>query len=602
MNVENKSSNTTLERDSIARARNLMLLTAKTLRSIKIYPSNSPVIKDQKEFLNRGFQSYLTTYQTLTITISESGLLIDDQVIYEDETRGNSLSFLLYNDGLREISFYEGITQQELDEFLEALAENWFEAEETDVASSLWERDFNNISYVAIDEIFSDLAEPTDTSSGQGGIAASKITTGDKRELSSGTITLRDEDGEQLKGAGSGITGVATEEMNTSLEIGNVLLLDDQDLEKIEKIVNEDTRDFNPPREFAEALFDLLVLEEDPNRYNSVLKILEEYLSELISNANFGTASQILLALIEIKDSPSCQSSKYKMLVKTILERARSAESIKKVRQLLHKETIGSLDNLFNYISLLGASATPILIDILMQMKDPEIHSRARNLLVDFGRTDVGYFREWLSDSRAHLVKQIVSILGQVGVEAIPHLGKCLNHPDTDIRRETVRSLSRIGGMSANLLLVKFLSDPNPDVRILTLRSFSNPDPETIESICSLIHQDEFAKKDIMERKAWVDFLRKTGSDSVVPVLRSLLIQRSWFRRRVNNEFKVFVVWALASIATESARKALFEGTRMRNRKVRNACKQALQRVRRANQEEKTSTMYPPPTETTGKQ
>lgn len=599
MSVETNLSNTTLDQDSLARARNLMLLTARILRSMKIYPSKNPVIKDQKDLLNKEFQSYLSTYHTLTVAISEPGLLIGDQVVYEGETRSENLALLLYNNGLREISFYEGITREELDEFLDALAENWLTSDETDVVSSLWEKDFSNIRYVAIDEIFGDLAESADTSSDQDGVAASKLTTGDDPQISSGTVTLRDEDRQHLKQAGPGMTGVAENQMNISLGVGNTLLLNDQDLKEIRKIVEEDNRIFDPPRELANAFLEMLVLEEDPEQYSYILKILEELLSELISNADFGMACQILLALIEIEDSTSPQSSKYTMLVKTVLERARNSESIAKIRQLFHKGTTGPLENFFNYISLLGTSATLILIDILMQAKDPEIHSKARSLLAEFASKNVGYFKEWLSDNRPTLVKEIVSILGQVGIEAIPYLEKCLHHPDTDVRRETVRALSRIGGTSANSLLIKFLSDPNPDLRILTLRSFSNPDPETIEFLCSLIRQKEFVKKDIVEKRVWVDFLRKAGSDSVLPVLRNLLNHRSWFRRRENNEFKVYMASALGSIATESAIEVLREGTRMRNRKVRNVCKRILQSARKVNPEQQPKTVYPPLGQTT---
>jgi len=562
--VETKLSDSALQGDNLPQVRNLLLFTAKTLKSIRVYPVNSPVPKGQKELLNKEFQSYLSTNDALTIRITESVLKVDDQVIYEEENRSNNLAFLLYRDGLREITFYEGLTPEELNEFLEALAENWQGSEDTDVVSSLWERDFHHISYLSIDELFDDLMEP-------------KTSPEVASPVSSGRIALQKEDVQQSSDlslwAGKGIN--------------SPLLLNDEDLKKIKEIVEEDRKNFNPHLEFAAALFDLLVLEDEPEKYNSLLRILKEYLSELISNADFGAACTIFLALNEIKDSPSLEPARYRILVESIAKIARSAESIEKIRQLINKGAIGSWDDLLKYISFLGASATPILIDLLMREENQEIHPKVRGLLVEFGRESPDRLGEWISDGRTQLVKQIVFALGQVGGKAIPYLEQCLHHPDTDVRRETVRALFKIGGIAVNPLLSKFLLDPDSSVRILAARGFSQPDLKAVGFVSRLIQQKGFAKKSIMERKALVDILRKAGSENAVATLGDLLHQRSWFKRGEDNELKVYVVKALASIDTESARETLLEVAKVRNRKVRNACKAALQRAGETNIEGK---------------
>lgn len=578
-NMETKSADTSLDRDSLKRVRNLMLLTAKTLKSMNTYPSNSPVVAKQKDRLHKEFQSFLSAHNILTVAVSESGLLIGDQVIYEEETRSKNLAFLLYKDGLREISFYEGITSRELDEFLDALAENWLAPEETDVVSLLWEKDFSNILYTAIDEIFRGVAESANKSSGADGAGASETISRDGKS-SSGTITLSSADAEQLKRAGSGSMRAEIGQTETDLGGSETILLNDQELEEIERIVSNDKRVFNPPRELADALFEMLTLERDPSRYNSILKVLKEYLSGLISHADFKTACEVILALSKIENSASLQHLQYRTFVETILEDACSPQAIKKIRQLLHRGITGSLDHLFRYVSLLGPNAAPVLVDILLRIEDPEIHSKARNLLADFARTDPGYLEEWLFDPRIHLVRQFVSILGQAGLErAIPYLERCVDRQDADLRKDVIRALSRIGGISADRILVEFFGDPSPEVCILAIRSLSNLHPETIEIACDLVRQRQFSKKKIVEKKAWVDFLRKSGSDSVVSVLRNLLHHRNWFRRKENNQFKMYVASALGSIATDAAMEVLREGIRMRNRKLKNACQHALEKA-----------------------
>jgi len=576
-NVETRPSDSSLDRDTLRHARNLILLAAKTLTSMNTYPSNSPVIAKQKDRLYKEFQSFLSNHHILTVTVSESTVLLGDQVIYEEKTRSKSLAFLLYKDGLREISFYEPMTSRELDQFLDALTENMGAPEETDVVSLLWEKDFNNILYVAIDEIFSNTEEPAD--SHFGGETGSRSSSGDEK-ASSGAIALTSEDRKCVTETGSKIGRIDGEQTDPGVGVSQSILLNDQELQEIKRIVSDDKRAFNPPRELADALFEMLDLERDPGRCDSILKVLKEYLSGLVSGANFEMACDVILALSEIERSSPPRHSEYGPLVQTVLEDARSPRAIERIRLLLRGGITGSLEHLFKYLSLLGPGAASILVDILTKMEDPTIRSKARALLAEFVHKSPRCVEEWLFDPRVHLVKQLISILGQPRLEeAIPYLDKCVYWHDADIRKEVIRALSRIGGKTANSIQVKFFTDPDPQVRVLAARSVDISDPETIELACKLISEKQFFKTEMLERKAWVDLLRKAGSDGVVPVLRDLLHHRTWFKRKENDQFRSYVASALGSVATEAAIQVLLEATHMRNRRVRNVCQHVLERV-----------------------
>jgi HEAT repeat protein len=139
--------------------------------------------------------------------------------------------------------------------------------------------------------------------------------------------------------------------------------------------------------------------------------------------------------------------------------------------------------------------------------------------------------------------------------------------------------------MPANEVIERFFNDSDPSLRVLAARTMSDPEPKSIQFVCSLTSQKAFDRKSTTEKKAWIDFLRKTGSDSIVPALGNLLNRRSWFRRRQNNEIRIYVVSALGSLATECALETLRKGARTGNRNVRNACRLALNKPRRKGQD-----------------
>jgi HEAT repeat protein len=470
------------------------------------------------------------------------------------------------------------MTSHELDQFLEALAENLMAPEETDVVSLLWEKDLSSILYIAIDEIFNETKEPPDSHS-DGETDSSRSSSGVENR-SSGTITLTSEDRKRVTQAGSTMGRTDAEQTDTGEEISQSILLNDQELEEIRRIVSDDEKAFNPPRELADALFEMLRLERDPERCDSILKVLKEYLSGLVSSANFEMACDVILALSEIERSSPRPHSEDHPFAQTILEDARSPRAIERIKVLLRGGITGSLQHLFAYLTLLGPSAASVLVDILTRMEDPQIRSKARTLLAEFVRKNPRSVEEWLFDPRVHLVKQVVSILGQPQLEeAIPYLDKCVFWHDADIRKEVIRSLSRIGGTAANTILAKFFTDPDPQVRVLATRCVDILDPDAMQLACGLISAKQFFKTEMLEKKAWVDLLRKTRSDTVVPILQGLLRHRTWFKRKETDQFRSYVASALGSVATEAAMQVLLEGTRMRNRRVRTACQHALERA-----------------------
>ena len=569
-NAENRSFDSTHDTESVARARNLLSLTEKTLRSIMVYPEKNPIIREQKGRLDREFQAYLDEYEILTIRIDESAITMNGEVIYEGKGKGRGLAFLLYRDGVREISFHEGLGSDELDGFLEALAENWQVTEDTDVVSSFWEKDFRHITFIAINELFTDLAEPFEN---QGALSQQL------QDLASSgfseRIFLKDEDGEET----SGLPQWVEEVVDKPQEVGSFILLDDEDLEEIRGLLEEDRKSFNPKREFIYVLLDLLVLEDEPEEYAELLKTLREYFSSLVTKGDFGMAREVLSILRRIESHPEIQPRKANALVKSVFEVAQSPELIEKIGQMIQNDSVGSWEDLLAYLSFLREKAVPILVDLLMQKKARAIHPKVQNLLLEYGQDNIEILGACLSDGRSQLVNQIIPILSRVKEKAIPYLKRGLHHPDVEVRRKTVRALAQIGGEEVNSLLSGLLRDQDQAVRILTAKCIDHPDEKTVDIVCGLIQQKEFVKKDVLERKALVGILQKADSEKAVATLRGLLYQKSWFKRSEVNRFRGYVAHVLAEMGTDSAIKVLEEGSRGKDKVVRNACNNALLRI-----------------------
>jgi hypothetical protein len=139
--------------EELASVGDLIRTLLKAIKAFRLYESNNPMLTKQVEELTTKFTNHLDHYQSLNVQVGEYKLFFDGKPVYENTDMKESLAFLLYKDGLREIRFLKGLEHQEICDFLDVLRRNEQASRlEDDVVTLLWERDFAHISYVATDE------------------------------------------------------------------------------------------------------------------------------------------------------------------------------------------------------------------------------------------------------------------------------------------------------------------------------------------------------------------------------------------------------------------------------------------------------------------
>ena len=123
----------------------------RTIKASRTYPANSPTLhKFQVELESRTWSS-LKEVGDITLVIQQFDLLYENYSVYHNADRNESLAFRFYGDGVREITFREGLEPHELRGFLEVLRRSVDSAQvQDDVVTLLWERDFRHIQYLFI--------------------------------------------------------------------------------------------------------------------------------------------------------------------------------------------------------------------------------------------------------------------------------------------------------------------------------------------------------------------------------------------------------------------------------------------------------------------
>src|SRR4051812_14721509 len=145
----------------LAEVTQIMNAFAKCGRSFKLYSRNNEMIVKFTGELYDKMTAFLEKRDTIVFTIRPTQFLYAGQAVYENDDRGESFAFKLYKDGVRQMSFYQGLDKRELMDILDIISTNFDRMEyyDDDIVTLLWKHDFDKISYVVIETFGEDVTE-----------------------------------------------------------------------------------------------------------------------------------------------------------------------------------------------------------------------------------------------------------------------------------------------------------------------------------------------------------------------------------------------------------------------------------------------------------
>jgi HEAT repeat protein len=289
----------------------------------------------------------------------------------------------------------------------------------------------------------------------------------------------------------------------------------------------------------------------------------------------------LLNRLQELKETLTSQLAENKKSLERLLQDVRNISSMSRLRKLFLAGRIKNFESFFQYLKFLGPNTIPLLGDIWEHSEDTLIREKASDFLQDYGQKDINTLIKIARDDRLALSREVIAILGRMGDRGVlPYLEKFASHEDKTLRLATIHALKRIEDEDVNKILLKLLDDQRSEVRTLATQSLKYyGDKTTFGHVLELAKRKDFKKRNKIEKKALLKFLAKSQSEEVYSLLRSFLKKWTIFSKSVQNEIRLSAVCALEAMANPKAAQILEEGTRLRNKKIREACRLSLMRL-----------------------
>lgn len=530
-----------------ARVTALMQLFERTVRAVKLYPPTNPACRDHLARLHEEFTGVLAEIDPLVLRITRTELLLAEEVVYAGADARESLAFVLYKDGLREIGFNRGLGFTEVQELVQGFNRDFtLEYLEDDLATYLWERELTHV-FFHLSEDYLDEALPEGLGEGADQDAAVRRTL---RVESAAPGQLWRE----IRGLAPGGEGVPVP-LHLPLLRPEHLVLTPEEVGHLRQLQARDERHVFS-EEMLEAVFSILARETAEARLRPYLSLFKSVFEAHLADGALPPAIALLRRLRQLAAEPTPVGRH----VDGLLGELGSAGVLGHLAESIGRGVIREPDALPDLLALLPASAVPALVRMLGTVASMRWRRLVCSGLARLGAADVTPLTEGLRDPRWYVVRNLAYTLGLIdGRRVIPHLVQLLHHADFRVRREALRSLGRNSEPEARRGLLAALRHPDQATRLQALRFLpAGGEAETVAELARIVRDPAFAAHSFEERLEFSRALGRHAGDEAVPGLEDRLRRRGWFRRgRRRREEQLLTAHTLMALDTPAARAAL---------------------------------------------
>ncbi|MGB9892898.1 MAG: HEAT repeat domain-containing protein [Candidatus Saccharicenans sp.] len=591
------------------KVKELVLSLANTISALKIFPAHhSSAIHFRQDFISK-LKSFLDQYQKLELEIGEFSFFFQGKQVFQDEISSKSLPFFFYKDGLRLLVLYQGMDEQEMNDFLELVrTESAKASEESDMVNALWLKDLPNVQYYAPEEFIENriLEERVETLSKKGlqiipqELANKVVEINVNREnLFSGQLELKPEEKQALETFEDQEVPELPENWQQTLsfepgeekdeltetrvekvgpKLPTQITLNQQEIETLNRLV-EKNRQLSPAEEFLNLMMEILDLEKDLNQFGANLQILRDFYQENIKTGNFEVPILLGRKIRELKSLLSPEQPEKVSALEGFLASTSDLKILDEIKKLVEDKVELNYSALFDYLNQFGDSALPFLTELFEKIDQPEFRENVRKLFQNKLQAEPGLVSLLIDDQKPVLTEAIIEIMGQQpGPKIISQFSNFLTLTNRNLKIKAIEVLSSFNEEMANKILMGFLNDPDEEIRIKATTSLKFlGDISKLKHLMKDIFSKKFREKHFEEKKALFEFLGRTRNREAFNFLKKVFLKKSFLPS--TTELRICAAAGLEAMQTDEAIELLRRGERFFNRKVREAASEALVRL-----------------------
>ncbi|MGH7519452.1 MAG: HEAT repeat domain-containing protein [Gemmatimonadales bacterium] len=538
----------------------LLQTMVKALRAFQMYLPNNPVYQRAIQNTRGAFRPIWAAGDELVLTIAETEILWEEEIVYQQINKSESLAWTLFKDGMRVLTIQKGAEEDELVRFLETVNRARFLPTEAgdDLMTLLWEQEFVAIQYHFIDFLTEgDAIEASQRAPGEGEATAVEA----RRDQ------VRDEAPARPKGI------VDLEDFDATL-----YFLDEAEINQLAQEVQEEYgRDARLSA--LTAVFDLLELQPDPAVRTEILAIVETLFPNLLSKSEFRTVATVIrdarVVLSRADELPAGIRGRLEALEIQLSQPAIVAQLVQSLDEA--SQLPGETD-ITDLLGELRAGALGGLIESLPRVATPAVRTLVETTVDRLAAAHGSEVLRLLREPPGEALPAVVALCGRLGLQqAVPGLGELLGHTDTAVRVAVVHALEKIGTPGSMAQLERAVDDADRNVRLAAVRAAGARGYKgALKRVEAVVLGKALKGMDLTEKMAFFEAYGAIAGAPALKTLSGMLLPRGLLKLTQPSDLRACAAIAIGKIRTPEAREVLASAAEDKDLVVRNAVNRAL--------------------------
>lgn len=515
----------------------ILIEFAKTVKAIAFYPEGHPNLEAIIEKTFNLIKEAMKEKDSIQLTIERSGFFERKTAIASGQKSVEALAMVLFLKKIREITFTKDATLEEWKGLLSILIMDADNLKKTGGLEKLLVE--KNIKGIQLNEMkYEDIRKKV----------------------------IEAEEAKKEKEA----------------EIGEEAKAEQVEQEEVIHSLEDQLHAVKESEETLEFLLDKLNKEESATSYKTIAHKILEKIKPLREEKNWGGLFPVLIAFAVHSNPGGSRNPEQKIIASDVLQKLLHSDMTDYLITRLcsrHKEYRREIQQM---LVLLGEKAMRQLLSTLINTEAAYARRQIFDTLTIFGEMVRLEAEKRLNDERWFVVRQMVSLLGEIGSpKSLESIKTAFSHKDTRVKSEALKAIAKIPSNESTAFLLQRLAEDNAALKLQAIISLGAlRDPAAVESLGNMALKSGFFSESLKIRKGAVRSLGMIGGSNATTVLKNLLKKRVFWRRKENDEVRADAAISLGKIGGKDALETLEEIFQTSKGLVHIACKKAMEGLR----------------------
>ncbi|HJR49849.1 MAG TPA: HEAT repeat domain-containing protein [Gemmatimonadales bacterium] len=534
----------------------------KALRAFHMYLPNNPIYQRATDNLRAAFAPIWSALDELVLTVAETDFVWEEQVVYRQPNKNESLAWGLFKDGMRSLTIRRGAEQEELTRFLELINQARYLPADAgdDLLTLLWEQEFQYLQYQFV-EFFGEGGGATPEQSGTYPTAGDDAAARQRREQ------VAEDAPPKPKGM------VDLEDFDSTL-----YFLDESEINQVARAVeSEYRRDVRTSS--LNLLFDLFELEGDPQTRTEVLDILDHLFPNLLNARDFRTAAGVLRETKLLASRGKGLAPTELARLDTFVAKLSEPSIVSQLLQSLDETpSLAGEAEVADVLRELRATALEPVLSAIPALASPALKTLLEGVADRLASSYTDEVLRLLRSPESPALASVVALCGRLGLhQVVPGLGNTITHADPAVRLASVQALARLGTPAALALVDKAIEDGDRGVRLAAVRFVGSRGYKgALKRVESVVLGKSVKEMDLTEKMAFFEAYGTIAGAGALKPLSGMLLPRGLLKLKESSETRACAAIALGKVRTAEARDILTQVADDKDLVVRNAVNRAL--------------------------